>query len=245
MFKTIENRVPISKVVANQIEEAIFAKKYLPGSKLPSELELCQMFGVSRTAIREALQSLAAQNLISIAKGKGIFVSELTSDTFVEPMKKFIRHNLDPDYIREMVHARQVLEPSLAASAAVRRNDDDIKILSEDLEALRTYEGEFDELARIDMKFHNDIAIASHNQILQAILEPMIYTFSPSIEVKSYVYETVGNAKESAYEKHKEILRYIVDQNADEAYKAMTEHLVLASEHTEIMLAIKYKQEEV
>lgn len=245
MFKTIENRVPISKVVANQIEEAIFNKKYLPGSKLPSELELCQMFGVSRTAIREALQSLSAQNLISIAKGKGIFVNELTSDSFVEPLKKFILHNLDPDYIREMVHARQVLEPSFAASAAVRRTDEDIEVLSDDLEKLKNYEGEFEELARLDMKFHNDIAAASHNQILQAVLEPLIFTYSPSIEVKSFIYETVGTAKESAYDKHKEILDYIIEKNPDAAYKAMTEHLVLALEHTEIMLSIKYKQEEV
>ena len=67
-------RISIKEIIASQIEEAILGKKYLPGSKLPSENELCKMFGVSRTSVREAIQILHGHGLVSIEKGKGIFV---------------------------------------------------------------------------------------------------------------------------------------------------------------------------
>ena len=55
IFSPLESRESISKLISAQIENAIFEKKYLPGSKLPSENELCEQFGVSRTSVREAL----------------------------------------------------------------------------------------------------------------------------------------------------------------------------------------------
>ncbi len=80
-FSQLGKRIPISNVIAEQIEEAILNKKFAPGSRLPSEAELCKQFGVSRTSVREALQILNTHGMISIEKGKGIFVRCLRGDS--------------------------------------------------------------------------------------------------------------------------------------------------------------------
>lgn len=241
MFQVIENRVPVSRIVAQQIEEAIVSKKFLPGSKLPSELELCKSFGVSRTAIREALQTLSAQNLITVIKGKGIFVNEMTKSAVTEPLNKYLQQKLDKNFILDLVHARQVIEPSLAAYAAEKRTEEDIAILVEDYNALKEYEGDHQGLAQLDMKFHLDLAHSSHNKILPVLLEPIIYSFMP--EVKSYVYQTNENAKDAAIESHWRVLDYIINQQPEKARQAMIEHLKIAEEHTMHMLEAKENME--
>ncbi len=241
MFKVIESRVPISKVVARQIEGAIMNKSYMPGSKLPSEFELCKQFGVSRTAIREALQTLSAQNMITIIKGKGIFVSEMSSSSIIEPMNKYFAQKLDKDYILDLVHSRQVIEPSLAEMAAERRTEKDIENLHRDFNALENFEGTHAELARLDMAFHLTIARASHNRILPVILEPILISFMP--EVKTYIYDTVSDVSRAA-SNHKPILDAIIKGDSIEARNAMNEHLIEAQDHAKRMIEARYNSEE-
>ena len=77
IFGKIGTAQTLSQKIERRIEEAIRQKKLLVGTKLPSERELCEMFAVSRTALREALRRLSARGLIQIKKGSGMFVSEL------------------------------------------------------------------------------------------------------------------------------------------------------------------------
>ena len=76
IFNSVGNKELLSQKVAAEIENAIISKKIPPGDRLPSELELCSQFGVSRTAVREALRTLSAKGMISIEKGRGIFVKK-------------------------------------------------------------------------------------------------------------------------------------------------------------------------
>ncbi len=94
MFNSIEARVPIKQLIASEIEDAILTKKYLPGAKLPSENELCAQFNVSRTSVREALQVLSAHGLITVEKGKGIFVNRITSESVINPFEKYLKQRL-------------------------------------------------------------------------------------------------------------------------------------------------------
>ncbi len=238
MFKIIENRVPISKIVAQQIEESIIRKSFVPGDKLPSEFELCKQFGVSRTAIREALQTLSAQNLINVVKGKGIFVSEISSSSVIEPFNKYIAQKLDHAYTLDLLHARQVIEPALAQAAALKRTDEDIDQLISVYNQLKNFKGNYQNLGLLDMQFHLCIASASHNQVLPVLLEPIIRSFMP--EVKAFIYETVQDAFDSAQDSHKEIIDNIIEQKPEEARLAMVEHLKIAEDHTQRMLLAKY-----
>ncbi|HOV37227.1 MAG TPA: GntR family transcriptional regulator, partial [Spirochaetales bacterium] len=69
MYKRIEIQEQLSSVVAKEIKNLIREQRLKPGDKLPNEMELSELFGVSRPTIREAIKSLLSQNVVSIQRG--------------------------------------------------------------------------------------------------------------------------------------------------------------------------------
>jgi len=235
MFKSVEERVPIKEIIVKQIEEAILDKKYLPGSKLPTELELGEQFGVSRTSVREAIQILSARGLISVEKGRGIFVNKITSESVSVPLRNFLKLKLDRNSIIDLTHARQILEPTIAREAALNRTDDDIKILENDIAIHRESKGNSTKLAELDMKFHYDIALATNNIVVPLLIEP-ITSLLP--EIKPYVYANIEDAKEVALTFHRRILDAIIQKDGDLAFNEMMIHLTTAEKHAKETLDI-------
>jgi GntR family transcriptional repressor for pyruvate dehydrogenase complex len=136
-------------------------------------------------------------------------------------------------YVLDVVHARQIIEPPIAASAALHHTEEDAEKLKKDQYDLVHSDGDYRELSRIDMLFHLDIAKASENSLIPLILEP-IHRLSP--QIKSSVYATVTDAKKSAVEWHEKILTAILQRDAEGAQNAMIRHLEIAEQHTEQML---------
>lgn len=235
-FSAIAKTTQVSKLVEAQIEEAIRTKRFEAGSKLPTENALCVQFGVSRTAVREALRMLSARGLIRIDKGRGIFVQQISADTVTAPLQLFLTLASDRNHVLDIVHARQIIEPPIAASAALHHTAEDAERLKRDHLALETSNDDFLHLAHLDMVFHLSIARASENSIIPLILEP-IHRLLP--QIKSSVYASVSDAKESAVLWHRRILDEILRRDADGARKAMEEHLLIAEEHAKKMLAAK------
>ena len=239
VFQTIAKPSQLSKLVEEQIEEAIRQRKYQPGSKLPTELMLCSQFGVSRTAVREALRMLSARGLITITKGKGMYVRKISADTVTNPMHLYLQMTYDRSHVLDIVHARQIIEPPIAAMAAINHTDEDAKRLEKDLNDLKECNSDYPHLAALDMTFHLDIAKASENPIIPLILDP-IHRLLP--QIKSSVYASVEDAKESAVIWHSKILEAILNKDADGARTAMTEHLKIAEEHARRMLKAQKTQ---
>lgn len=232
-FDRLTAREPLSKKVASEIEEAVRLRKLVPGTRLPSEQELGTQFGVSRTVIREAVRMLSAKGLLSIAKGKGIFVRPFDADNVADPMHLYLQLQIDRDYALDVVHARQIIEPPIAAEAALKRTDQDIARLRAGVEELRGCPEGFEKLAALDMAFHLQIAKASHNPLLPLLLDP-IHRLMP--DIKSSVYKTVKDARDSAVVWHSKILEKILQRDPDGAREAMQEHLMIAQKHTMKML---------
>ncbi|MEZ4997050.1 MAG: GntR family transcriptional regulator [Bacteroidales bacterium] len=74
VFSKIGSGLTLSQKIERRIEEAIRQKKLLPGSKLPTEKELCGQFAVSRTALREALRRLSARALLISARKRNVYL---------------------------------------------------------------------------------------------------------------------------------------------------------------------------
>lgn len=235
MFLPVEDRKLISVIIAEQIEKAILAKEYLPGAKLPSEYQLCRQFSVSRTPVREALKSLHAHGMIEIVKGKGVYVSDASSEIVTDPLAKYLKLKLDRNYVLDLVHARQIIEPGIAYFAAKNRDKEDINKLNSALEDFDNCNGNFIDLAKLDMTFHLNLAKASKNSVIPLILDP-IHRLIPEV---SSVYATVVSAKEAAREWHQLILSAVVAKKGEKARKAMIEHLKIAESHAEKMLEVQ------
>jgi len=241
IFTPVGKRNLLSNVVEAQIENAIRTKELLPGMKLPSEAGLCQQFKVSRTAVREALRMLSARGLINIIKGKGIFVQNISVESVTDPIHLYLEMQLERNYVLDVVHARQIIEPPIAASAALHHTKEDAERLIKDLNDLTMSDGDYEELSRLDMLFHLDIAKASENSIVPLILEP-IQRLAPRI--KSSVYATVADAKKSALEWHKKILDAILNSDSEGAREAMIHHLKIAEQHDRQILLQKRSENE-
>jgi len=232
----------LSKTVAASIEEAIRSKKIIKGNKLPSESELCEQFGVSRTALREALRMLSARDLVTIIKGKGIYVKGPSADAVTRPLHMLLQMKGEHNYVRDVIRARQIIEPAIAAEAAKNRTEEDIDRLKKNMQDLENCGDDHLRLASLDALFHLDIAKASQNTIMPMLLDP-IHRLMP--EIKLSIYKVVGEkvAKESATVWHGKILQEIIAQNVEGARLAMEQHLLKAAEHAEEMLRVQEMKE--
>ncbi len=236
LFTEVGNRDSLSKKISHEIELAINSKVLKEGDKLPTEFELCKQFGVSRTSLREALRTLSAKGLISVEKGRGIYVKKISSDTVTDPMQNYLKFKIGMPYVLEVIEARRIIEPEIARSAALNRTDEDIEKMKSDINKLKIYEGGPEGLAHVDMEFHLNIAHATQNRLIPLMVKP-VFRLMPMI--KSKIISDIPNAIESAIVWHKKILDAIIEKDPHKAYEEMKHHLVIAHEHAEEMLRIE------
>lgn len=229
MFTQLENRQSISQLISDQIEGAILEKKYLPGSKLPSENELAEMFGVSRTSVREALTICATHGFVKIEKGKGVFVLNFSSENVTNSFLKFFEHRLEDDWPLDLVRARKMIEPGIAYYAALNRDDKNLGKMFETIEGMeKNIEKNAAKHSQYDLDFHLQLAFATKNKFSPLILKPLQQLIP---RIKSDVLQSVDDAIPSAIEWHTKIYNAVKSGEADLARTMMVEHLKIAELH--------------
>lgn len=233
MFNKIGKPQTLSQEIVENIEKAITDKKFSPNEKLPSEKELCEMFGVSRTAVREAIQMLSARGLIHVYKGKGIYVSDYAASNVVKPMSLFLELNFDIDYMLHLIRVRRILEPEIARDAAIKRTDEEVQELEKILTLFKkTTDDDYEKQGELDKDFHMVLAKACKNPIIPVITEP-IYQLMP--KMKTLIYKNVNIARSEADILHEIIYHAILEKNAGEAHDLMVKHLDIAEKHVSML----------
>lgn len=239
MFNTVGKPELLSQTVETEIENVIRQGLIPPGEKLPSEHQLCDQFGVSRTVMREALRMLSARNLLRIEKGRGIFVNKPTVDSVASPMELYLHMHGVADSAHDVIIARTIIEPSIAALAAENRTEAEADRLLRNVRSLASADPhDHKRLAELDMAFHSMIAEFTHNSVLPLLSRP-IQLFMPYI--KKDVYDAIGNAHEAALYWHQLIADAIVDHKPESAREAMSGHLEVAAEHVQTAMLAKRK----
>lgn len=219
IFGKIGTAQTLSQKIERRIEEAIRQKKLLVGTKLPSEREMCEMFAVSRTALREALRRLSARGLIEIKKGSGMYVSELRIEDAIKSLSLYYDLSFDSNLISQIIEVRRVFEPEIARMAAFNRKDQDLKALKANIVALEKCDPDNTQLeADIINKFHLNVAKATGNPIVIITMEPV---FSLLPRMRNLIYANVDGEKEFTFSAHAAIFESIRDRNGDKAYKEM------------------------
>ena len=220
-FARIKREEPLSHRVERQIREAIKAKIFVPGDKLPGELELAEQFGVSRTAIREALRMLVGRGLINIRKGSGIYISEINMENVVDPFYQLLDMKCGEGGYIHLIRVRLMMEPDIAKSAAENRTDEDVSYLRGNFADMESHAEDPEEMRMIDMKFHRRLAKATGNPLIPTMMEP-IYQLLPKFIASNNERQY---ARERAVENHRGILRHIEMQNAEGAFQVMRNHM--------------------
>jgi len=233
VFQKIGKGQTLSQEIQQKIEEAITNKTFKPGEKLPTEKEMCEMFAVSRTALREALQMLSARGLIHVRKGSGIYIEDYHPDHVIKPMRLYLELNLNKDYLGHIINVRKMIEPPIARLAALNRTENDIIKFEKNLDELRKCaDDDFKKEGLLDRDFHLLIANSSGNPMIPLMVEP-IFQIMP--RVKMLIYAEVDTAKKAALVYHSKIFEKIKNQDEQGAYDEMTEHIKIAEKHTKIL----------
>lgn len=204
--------------VARQIERMILQKMH-PGDKLPPERELAEMFGVSRSSIRDAMRSLELVGLVEPRQGAGTVVREVSSDLLVTPLSNVIAHKRA--LVGELLDFRKMLEPPLAARAALRASVEEIiemeEILRRQNEKLSRGELAIEE----DSEFHYTIAMGSGNSVVLKVLDVVMDLLR---ETRARSLQREGRPEKSLAG-HRRILAAIKRRDRAAAEAAMRQHL--------------------
>lgn len=208
----------LSDRVAAELESRILWGDPEPGNRLPTEAELCELFDVSRSVVRDALRTLVARGLVRVGPGQGIVVTDPSDEAFGQALLLLLaRSSLT---MREVTEARAAIEINLGPLAAARGTSDDWELMETHLEAFaRAVDGQDWLRAHAEhLAFHVALLRAVHLSALEILLKPM-----HEIIVLSSV-PPADNPELWDVPAHPPILEALRRQDADGARSALEEH---------------------
>ncbi|MEV0705982.1 GntR family transcriptional regulator [Nocardia aurea] len=189
--------------VCRAIRDQIILGVFAPGQRL-TEDTLAETFGVSRVPVREALRTLEAEGFAFSRPYAGTFVAELTEEEAAD-----------------LLEIRALLEPLCASRAAQRRTPEQLGRLKEltalGQDAVRA--GRFDELTRLNSRFHEVLAEASGSAMLAQLITQLGWKIA-----WVYAVELPRRAADSWYE-HERICGALEAGDADAARRLVAEHI--------------------
>ena len=219
VYLPIKPKERLYQEIVDQIQQQIVSGALTPGDQIPAERDLAERFGVSRTAVREAIKSLTEKGLIEVFVGRGTFVTNLSADRVVESMTLLLRN--EPNGVASLQEARELLEAPAARRAAMRRSDAHVA-------RLRAIEAELEQERSIsprlvdgDTEFHVELARATGNPVLVLLTQ----TIMALLRTERLYREDFDSALPVAFASHREIVDAIADRDSDRAEQAMIEHL--------------------
>jgi DNA-binding GntR family transcriptional regulator len=187
------------------ILEAIDVGVYRPGDRLV-ESDLAERFGMSRTPIREALQRLETQSLLT-RDGRSLIVA-----------------SLDHNQMAELYVVRTELEGLAARLAARHATDEEVQVLQDMVEEDRVLLEDPATLARANRRFHKQIHLASHNRFLVQQLD-LVHRSMALMATTSLAAQGRG---EIALGEHQAIVDAITNRDEEAAYTALRDHISVA-----------------
>jgi len=222
-------RPKLADLVIGTLRKRISAGEYRAGSKLPTEVQMTTIFGVSRTVVREAIAALAADGLVQSRQGAGVFVVANAASPFTaigadKSNKISVAINV--------LEVRMGIEIEAAGLAAQRRS-------ASQEAAIQEAWNEFERLLKLgtptgktDFAFHRTVAAATNNPFYIEVLDGLGSRTIPCDVASPWGTESVLTYEYQAglQQEHLAILKAISAQDADAAREAMRQHLSLSQQ---------------
>ena len=218
LFEQVAREPRLSDKVADLMLETILSRRLKVGDRLPSERELGEQFGVSRTVVREAVRALAAKGVIEVRSGSGLRVAAVDAAAVRESISLFLRGG--PIDLQRVHEVRAVLEVHIAGLAAERATPSDIARLHDAHDHMTAASDDVEDAAHDDLEFHRAIAMATHNDLFLLLLDSIAGVL---IDI---MRENLGSGSTPmTLEQHRRILDSIVAGDVEGAGVAMASHL--------------------
>ncbi|HRL13024.1 MAG TPA: FadR/GntR family transcriptional regulator [Aggregatilineales bacterium] len=205
--------------VVNHIRKELLDGNLKPGSQLPTVASLAEQLEVGHAAVREAYRLLESRGILEVTQGRGTFVSAHMVD--IDGLMQSFQLVDQPSRVH-LLEARRLLEPGIAALAAIRANDADLRRIN-GLADIGTdpmpTQAEYQE---INIQFHDAIVTAVRNPVLKQMLTAiydLIRDTSPAVA------DYMPNAIPKAISSHKLIALAIQERDPDAARVLMYQHI--------------------
>ncbi len=212
-------RTNLSAAIADRIAEQISLGRLQPGSRLQSERELSELFGVGRSSVREAIKALESRGLVEGRQGEGRFVRAQDVAGMVRSLTGPV--SVSEREVEQLYEVRRIVEPGMAALAARRAGSREVaavrRMLDRHEERVKTgrYGGADDTL------FHMKLAAMADNpllaRLLEGILEVLHATREPALRSAQGLRISLSG--------HWDVLQAVEMHDPDAARDAMTVHL--------------------
>lgn len=195
-----------------------------PGSRLPTERELCAQLGVGRSTLREAMRSLAFIGAIQPRQGSGTYVSTQED----QPVEKLIGLGLmlQRSSVHEVIEVRRILEVEAVRIAAEKHDESDRRQLESVMQTMAQLAAQPAQASRYDVQYHVLLARASHNSVLVHLINGM----RRLLEI--WITKAVNRQPvvEDIVREHNDVLRAVFAREPNRAAASMFIHLTNAAD---------------
>jgi DNA-binding FadR family transcriptional regulator len=215
----------IMEQVLRNVKELIANGTFKVGDKIPTEVELTQMFGVGRSSVREALKILQYLGIVQMHPSKGTFVCDCSNLSREVVSWAILLGKRD---FFELMGVRGAIESSSIRTLFSREDISDIewtdltKNLKSCWEKMITTDS-IDVFIAEDYRFHETIIKYSNNSIFIDVYHTL-RSFMHE-EIKRCFFSAAGNHLDKVHNEHASILRFIEEKKPEKAYEWVTTHL--------------------
>ena len=211
--------------IVQQMEESILKGQLKTGDQLPAERDLAHRFGVSRTAVREAIRALREKGLVEAYTGRGTFVTYGTSHAVRQSLDLLMRIGRQ-EGVTHLAELRQIVEPEIAALAASRIEEQLLATMRDAVATMDNNLGDPDAYVEADLDFHLALAEAVGNPLVLSLLDSIVGLLR---EQRGRIFSVDGGPGRGQFH-HKRILQAVERRDPDAAREAMRAHQVQVRE---------------
>ena len=216
---TAVRKTRVFEGIAQQIQRLIVDGTLKPGDRLPPERELAERFGVGRSSVRDAIRTLELVGLVVPRHGEGTVVADVSPEAVVTPIASVLIRKRE--LIGELLDVRKMIEPPLAARAAVRATEEDVARLEDVLRRQREKMLRGESTVEEDTEFHYLVALAAKNTVVRSVLDVLMGLLR---ETRALSLQTRGRPQRSLAG-HRRVLEAIKRHDPDAAERAVREHV--------------------
>jgi DNA-binding FadR family transcriptional regulator len=212
-------RVNLHIEVASRIGSLIAQEKLLPGSTLPNETLLGAEFGVSRTALREAIKVLASKGLVDVRRKTGTRVNSHANWNMLDPevLSWIFSGEGVSARLFDLIQVRMLIEPPASRMAANKANIEDLKDIRTNLERMEASTGNLRSSVEADLAFHMAILEGTHN----AFMRPFGALIEATLRGSFRLTSSDADLYRLTLPLHRRILEALEEHDGDKAERAM------------------------
>lgn len=188
---------------------------YSSGRKLPGEQQLCVMFGVSRTTVREAIRVLVAQGYLEVRRGSGTYILDRPTDVGLQGLEQVHAR------LRDLFEIRMMVEPAAARLACVRGTDAELREIAQWAGQVERAIRCGEDFSAPEERFHLAIMAATHNPLMEQLV-PITHN---ALHESWDALDVTGLLSETTIQDNALLVGFFRRRDGDGARYAMAAHI--------------------